>query len=100
MDKEIKTKRYSFQEIRKHVMKRCFFCGDRDYSVLDVHRIVPGEDGGKYTEQNTLVVCCKCHRLVHADKIVIEKKYKTSRPNSIVHFWDNGEEKWEYEEMG
>ena len=43
---------------------------DRD---LEIHRIVRGNQGGKYTvaklnskENNVMVVCNKCHRLIHS----------------------------------
>ena len=42
---------------KKKIDKCCYFCEEKDYSVLDVHRIVPGEDGGKYTDFNTLTCC-------------------------------------------
>lgn len=99
MPNERKQSRHSFQEIRKRVTTKCLFCDETNYDLLDVHRIVPGSDGGKYTTMNTVVVCVKCHRLCHSGAIKIERKYTTTRATPIVHFWQDGEEKWVYEEM-
>jgi hypothetical protein len=51
-----KSKRHSFQEVRKRVNGKCIFCGEEDYNLLDVHRINPGSEGGQYTTFNTVVV--------------------------------------------
>lgn len=40
---------------------------------LDIHRIIPAEYGGEYTEENTIIVCEKCHGLIHK-LIRIEKR--------------------------
>jgi hypothetical protein len=80
--------------ILKKVAKRCYFCGIDDYALLDVHRIVAGEDGGKYTEINSLVVCSNCHRRIHDGQIKIDRKYYTTAGNHILHFWEGEEEKW------
>lgn len=92
------VKRPSRQQIKKRVFGRCFFCGETNYEVLDVHRIFPGSEGGRYTEFNSLTTCCKCHRLIHSGEIVVDRKYKTSRGVSIVHYTRNGVDSWEYEE--
>ena len=59
------------KKIRKLAAGKCQICGEDDYSLLDVHRIVPGEDGGKYTYNNASVLCCRCHRLEQAGKIKV-----------------------------
>ena len=92
-------KRHSFQEVKKRVFGRCFFCGEDNYALLDVHRIQPGAEKGKYTNFNTLTTCCKCHRLIHSGSIIIDRKYPTTKGTPIVHFWENGEEKWKHEEL-
>lgn len=86
-------KRLSFQQCRKRIEKACQLCGESNYDVLDVHRIVPATEGGKYRKHNTLCICCHCHRRIHAGEIVIEGKYK-STGGEVVHFFDNGEEIW------
>lgn len=73
--------------------ENCYFCGESDYSLLDVHRIVEGKDGGRYVEHNSLSVCCRCHRLIHAGQIKIDKKYLSSS-GWILHYWQDGEEFW------
>jgi len=74
---------------------KCYFCPVNEYALLDVHRIVPGEKEGEYTDFNSLCVCCNCHRRIHNEQIKIDRKYKTSSGRTILHFWDNGIEKWE-----
>ena len=45
----------------------CAKCG-WDKSFCDRHRIIRGEDGGKYTKENTIPLCPNCHRLEHINK--------------------------------
>jgi hypothetical protein len=74
---------------------RCCLCGEEDYAVLDCHRIKPGEEGGRYVESNVLVICANCHRKIHDDQIVIDRKYNTTSGTTVLHFWDeDGEEQW------
>lgn len=79
---------------RKHSEGKCYFCDVEDYSVLDCHRIVPGEEGGEYIESNTVVCCACCHRRIHDGQIVIDRKYNSTSGKTVLHFWENGEEKW------
>jgi hypothetical protein len=81
----------------KKVQGKCYFCDVSDYDCLNVHRIVPGEKGGVYDDFNTIVVCANCHNLIHSDekKIVIDRKYRSTGPKGwVLHYWENGEEKW------
>lgn len=81
--------------ILKKVAKKCYFCDIDDYALLDVHRIIPGEEGGKYTEINSLVVCSNYHRRIHGGQIKIDRKYFTTAGKNILHFWEGNEEKWQ-----
>jgi hypothetical protein len=75
---------------------KCFFCPVDDYACLACHRIVPGEDDGRYDDFNTLVVCANCHNKIHDGQIVIDRKYMSTGPRGwTLHFWENGEEKWQ-----
>jgi hypothetical protein len=80
--------------VLKKIAKKCYFCQIDDYALLDVHRIISGEDGGKYTDMNSLVVCSNCHRRIHDGQIKIDRKYYTSAGRHILHFWEGEEEKW------
>ena len=42
----------------------CQFCGWNS-TPCDIHRIIPGSLGGKYTTDNVMVLCPNCHRLEH-----------------------------------
>lgn len=79
------------KKIKKKIDKRCYFCSEDKYELLDVHRIIPGEQGGKYTEWNTVTACANCHRKCHAGVIVIDRWYKTSS-GVMLHYFEEGVE--------
>lgn len=78
----------------KKSSKKCYFCGIDDYAVLETHRIHPGEHGGKYTEFNSICACSNCHSRIHDGQIKIDRKYFTTNGKWVLHYWENGEEKW------
>ena len=61
---------------KKNFDKKCYFCDENNYHLLDVHRIVPGEEGGEYTDFNSLTVCANHHRLIHSGYLKIDRKYE------------------------
>jgi len=65
----------------------CHICGENDQSLLDVHRIIPGCDGGKYTTANSVCLCVKCHRLV-TNGFIIVIGWKHSTMGRILHYFD------------
>ena len=73
---------------------KCYFCDCDNYKLLDLHRCQEGKDGGKYTEFNTITVCTLCHRKIHTDLIKIDRKYFSTSGKWILHYWIDGEEKW------
>jgi len=79
---------------KKLYEKVCYICGEDDYDLLDVHRIIPGEEGGKYTEHNSVVVCATCHRKCHSGRIKMDRKYSSTTGRLVLHYWEDGEEKW------
>lgn len=83
------------KQYKKKQEGKCYFCKESDYAVLDCHRIIEGQDGGKYTAHNTVVTCSNCHRRIHDGQIVIDRKYFSTSGKWILHFFENGEEKWE-----
>jgi len=43
----------------------CFICGVPEYiKKLNMHRVIPGKNGGEYVEENVVLVCPKHHRMV------------------------------------
>lgn len=56
----------------------CLFCGENRYQLLDVHRITEGANGGRYTHDNSVSCCVRCHRLIHSGDIVIDRYYKST----------------------
>lgn len=91
MDEKRKLPR---KQIKKLYDAECYFCGEEDYALLDSHRIVPGSEGGKYTEMNMVTCCSNCHRRCHSGEIVIDRKYFSSTGKWVLHYFVNGEEKW------
>ena len=71
----------------KLIAKECKFCKKDINDILDVHRITPGSDGGKYHKCNTVVSCANCHRLVHANKIIIDRWYESTK-GPLLHWFD------------
>lgn len=69
----------------------CKICGEDDSDLLDVHRIKAGKDKGRYTHNNSVTLCCKCHRLVHADKIKIIG-WAESTAGRLLHIEKDGVE--------
>ena len=84
------TKKQEF----KRTDRECYFCHETDYDLLDAHRIIPGNEGGKYTRYNTVICCSLCHRKIHAGRIKIIGKHFTTGGNFIFHYTEDGEEKW------
>lgn len=80
---------------KKLADKRCRFCGNTEYCTLDVHRIVPGSEGGRYTEHNTVTSCSNCHRKIHEGKIKIDRKYPSTSGWVLHYFDEDGEEHWD-----
>lgn len=92
------SKKYSTQQTYKHYMKKCFFCGEDNYAVLDAHRI---DEGGVYNFANILTCCANCHRKTHSGLIRIDRKYPHFGVGYIVHYWDEeGKEHWKKETRG
>ena len=81
------------KQAKKKIDGGCYFCNEKDYSVLDTHRIIPGADGGKYNGWNELTVCANCHRKCHSGKIKIKGKFLTSSGKYVIIFEEDGEEK-------
>ncbi|RDJ35322.1 MAG: HNH endonuclease [Crenarchaeota archaeon] len=89
-------KRLSRKQLKKRTSKKCYFCDCDEYELLDVHRIVPGEEGGKYNDFNTLVCCALCHRKIHSNKIQILGKYYSTAGRYILYYInEEGKEMWE-----
>ncbi len=80
-------------KIKKLIQKKCYFCEIDDIDLLDVHRIVPGKDGGKYVKTNEIVVCKHHHAKIHAEKIKILGQYFCSNGCWVINYIDeNGQE--------
>lgn len=76
------------KEAAKRLAGKCYFCSCDNYDLLDVHRIVEGSQGGKYTDFNTITVCSLCHRKIHAGLIKIHRKYLSTTGRQVLHYFD------------
>ena len=57
----------SRDELNKiYPMGKCSMCGWD--GPCDIHRLIPGEIGGKYHPLNVKIICPNCHRLQAMDK--------------------------------
>ena len=79
------------KQAKKKYDGECFFCQEKDYALLDAHRILPGEHGGTYDWMNTLTVCSNCHRRIHAGEIKIDRKYQSTGGLVVRYFIDEVE---------
>jgi len=85
---------FGSKKIRKLASGKCIICNEPEYTLLDVHRIKPGSEGGKYSYENTAVLCCRCHRLEQDGKIIV-KGWVNSTAGRLLHIIDeNGEEQF------
>ena len=90
-------KKYSRQQKKKLYHKECFFCGENDYNLLDVHRILEGCEGGTYDPVNTVVGCASCHRKIHSKRIIIHGKHFCTSGNYVINYTEDGKENWKQE---
>lgn len=82
------------KQLVKKVAGKCRLCGDTSYSVLDVHRILPGSEHGKYTEANTVVLCANCHRKVHIEKTIEIDRWYYSTIGYLLRIMRDGKEEF------
>ena len=69
----------------KDIVGECVICGEDDRSTLEIHRIVEGENGGKYTEHNSICICSSCHSKVHHGSLEIVGKYKSTAGDVLIY---------------
>lgn len=82
------------QEVIKRIAGKCHLCSESDYHVLDAHRIIPGREGGKYYNENIVILCSNCHRRVEAGEIQILGRYKSSNGKLVLHIKKDEQEQW------
>lgn len=81
-------KKLSKKQLQKRCDKKCHFCDVSEYELLDVHRLIPGADGGKYKKGNMVVACALCHRKIHAGMIKILGRYFSSKGIYVINYID------------
>lgn len=79
----------------KHRHGMCQICNEKRFELLDVHRWrIEGKNGGKYTNDNCLCVCTKCHRLIHSQKIKIIGYYNSTAGKLLNYIDETGKEQF------
>ncbi len=48
--------------------KRCFCC--KSLYDLTVHHIIPESQGGLDIDENKVIICRKCHDIIHDDRFI------------------------------
>ncbi len=84
----MKIKKLINKKAAKKFYKKCYFCPCDTYELLDVHRVQPGADEGKYYDFNSIIVCSNCHRKIHAGIIKTFKKYYSTSGKYVLHYID------------
>lgn len=62
------TDRFWKKKLRNNMLAKyqykCYICETRPLSLskLEMHRVLPGKEGGQYIEDNIVIVCRSCHR--------------------------------------
>lgn len=82
------------KKLFKKVAGCCRICKEDLYEILDTHRIVPGAQGGEYTQQNSTCLCSNCHRKVHSGTIEIDRYYLCTNGQYVLRIIEEGEEKF------
>lgn len=80
------------KQIFKKSAGKCRICGETNYALLDVHRILEGSNGGKYEKSNSSVLCSNCHRKVHDGQIIIDRYYPTTGGLKLRIIREDGKE--------
>lgn len=80
--------------IFKKIASNCRICGEDEYSLLDIHRIIPGSEGGTYTVHNCVCICVSCHRLHHSveSELTIIKWANSTKGRLLYIIDENGDE--------
>ena len=87
-------KKLSKKQLMKRTEKQCYFCEEGDYNLLDCHRIIPGAEGGKYTDYNSLVICSNCHRKCHSGAIKVIGRHFSTTGRYVLNYIEDGKECW------
>jgi hypothetical protein len=63
-----------FEELRRRLdFKTCMIEGCSYDKTFDIHRLIPGSDGGKYEVGNMFAICPNHHAEIHRNIIKVEK---------------------------
>lgn len=89
-----KKKKLINKQSFKYSKKKCRICGNNDYCTLNVHRINPGKNNGKYTPENSVSLCANCHAKVHDGQIIIDRYYKSTLGYDMLRIIIDNKEKF------
>lgn len=80
----LNNKNINNKKLYKDIKGRCCICGCDIRSTLNIHRIKEGSNGGKYTENNSIVVDANCHGRIHSGEIVIIGKFQSTNGKVLI----------------
>jgi len=84
-----------FPFISKKAFKRregkCQICEEKNYKLLDTHRI---KWGGEYSNRNCVCLCVECHRKVHCNIIKIIGWFESSKGRVLNYIDEKGNEQF------
>ena len=85
MKKKIKKQKLiKDKKFHKEKIGICQICGLEDIDTLHNHRIIYGESGGRYTENNVACCCANCHQKIHKDKIIVKGWYPSTNGRVLL----------------
>jgi predicted restriction endonuclease len=66
---EIRINRNGIKKCRRQIIKicgnKCYICGNGFWQILQVHHLLPVNEGGDSGLENLIVLCPNCHATVH-----------------------------------
>jgi len=80
------------KKIFKKAEGKCRICGESDYAVLDIHRLLTGSQGGRYTKYNSVSCCANCHRRVHDGQIILDRYFHSTGGKMLLRAIIDGKE--------
>ena len=85
--KKLKPPTFISKKYQKLIHGKCQLCENNNQCELDVHRILEGKNGGKYSYDNTVILCSSHHRQQQSGQIKIIG-WVNSTKGRLLHWID------------
>lgn len=76
----------------KNTIGKCKICGLDNTEILENHRVIEGQHGGRYTYNNVIPCCPNCHTRIHKKQISIDRWYPSTAGYLLRWIDENGNE--------